>query len=462
MTKRWPPWPRLPLGADSHSNATVATYPVSIFMRIVLSILTLFAIAVAVALVAGNNQGTITLFWPPYRVDMSLNLVLLLLVGTFVLMHIALRALSALFAMPREARRWRLQHKERALHVALLDSLSHLAAGRFIRARKAAELVLVQETALERGGDKLAYGAQLRALSHLLAADSAHALHNRDAREAHFEQALQQASLKDAQGTREGVQLRAARWALDDRDAAAALRWLDELPQGAARRTIALRLRLKAARLAHQTLVALETARLLAKHRAFSELAGQSIVRGLALAHLGAAHDPAQIQQAWAELDASERVMPEVAIAAAQRLLVLGGDVAVSRVWLLPVWERMVQGQGALPDAQRVKVIETLERGFAQAQGAPDAPWLTRIEAAQLRSPGDALLQYLAGIACMHLQLWGKAQQLLKQSLPLLRNSALEQNAWLMLAVLAEQREDVNAATEAYRNALRSRESDLK
>ena len=431
-------------------------------MRIVLSILTLSAIAVAVALVAGNNQGTITLFWPPYRIDMSLNLVLLLLVGTFVLMHIALRALSALFAMPREARRWRLQHKERALHMALLDSLSHLTGGRFIRARKSAELVLVQETALERGGDKLAYGAQLRALSHLVAADSAHALHNRDAREDHFQRALQQASIKDAQETREGVQLRAARWALDDRDAPAALRWLDELPQGAARRTIALRLRLKAARLAHQTQVALETARLLAKHRAFSEVAAQSIVRGLALEHLGAAHDPSQIQKAWAELDAAERVMPDIAIAAAQRLLALGGDVAVSRLWLLPVWERMVQGQGALPDVQRVKVIETLERGFAQAQGAPDAPWLTRIETAQMRSPGDALLQYLAGIACMHLQLWGKAQQLLKQSLPLLRNSALVQNAWLMLAVLAEQREDASAATEAYRNAMRSREDDVK
>ena len=69
-------------------------------------------------------------------------------------------------------------------------------------------------------------------------------------------------------------------------------------------------------------------------------------------------------------------------------------------------------------------------------------------------------MQYLAGIACMHLQLWGKAQQLLKQSLPLLRHSALEQNAWLMLALLAEQREDASAATEAYRNAMRSRESD--
>ena len=82
--------------------------------------------------------------------------------------------------------------------------------------------------------------------------------------------------------TREGVQLRAARWALEDRDAAAALARLEELPQGAQRRTLALRLRLKAARQDRRTLEALETARLLAKHRAFSDAAAQSIVRGLA------------------------------------------------------------------------------------------------------------------------------------------------------------------------------------
>ncbi len=439
-------------------------------MRIVLSLLTLFAIAVAVALLAGNNQGTITLYWPPYRIDVSLNLVLLLLVGTFVLLHLALRALAALFAMPGEARRWRLQHKERAMHVALLDALSHLMAGRFIRARKAAELVLVQESALQRGGDKLDYGARLRAMSHLLAADSTHALQNREARDAHFRDALAQASLRDAQETREGVQLRAARWALDDRDAQAALRWLDDLPQGAARRTIALRLRLEATRLARQTTLALETARLLAKHRAFSEAAGQSIVRGLALELMANAHDPAQLQKAWGGLDTAERSTPEVAIAAALRLLALGGDVGMSRLWLLPVWEHMVQGpgllahaqRGELGDAQRVKLIEALERGFALAGGAPDAPWLTRIETAQMRLPGDALLQYLAGVTCMHLQLWGKAQQLLMQSVPLLRDRQLEQNAWVMLAALAERREDANAATAAYKNAVRSAGKDVK
>ena len=427
-------------------------------MRVALSILMLFAVAVALALLAGNNQGTITLFWPPYRVDLSLNLVLLLLLGIFVTLHVALRALAALFAMPREARRWRLQHKERALHVALLDSLSHLVAGRFIRARKSAELVLVQEDALASGGDKLTYASRLRAQAHLLAAESAHALQNRDAREAHFLKALEESSRREAQETREGVQLRAARWALDDRDAGAALRWLDDMPQGAARRTVALRLRLKAARLARKTLPALETARLLAKHRAFSESAGLSLVRSLALELVSGAQDPAQLQKLWAGLDAAERAMPEVAISASQRLLTLGGNVDLSRQWLLPVWERMLQGAHGqvepLGDVQRVKLIQALELGFSLAGGAPDAPWLTRIEAAQMRDPGDARLQYLAGITCMHLKLWGKAQQLLKQSLPLLHDVALEQNAWAALAMLAEQRDDASAATQAYKSAM--------
>ena len=434
-------------------------------MRIALSILTLFAIAVAVALLAGNNQGTITLYWPPYRVDLSLNLVLLLLVVLFVVLHLALRALAALFAIPAEARRWRLQHKERAMHVALLDALSHLIAGRFIRSRKAAELVLVQETSLEKGGDKLIYGARLRALSHLLAAESAHALQNRESRDAHFQQALEQSARREAQETRDGVQLRAARWALDDRDAPAALRWLDDMPQGAARRTVALRLRLKASRLARKTLAALDTARLLAKHKAFSEAAGKSIVRGLALELLNSTHDPAQLQKTWLELDGAERLSPEIATAAALRLLSLGGAVEVSRLWLLPVWERLVQSLGGtgmsadegdgLTMAQRVRLIQALERGFSVAQGAPDAVWLNRIETAQLRNPGDASLQYLAGMTCMHLQLWGKAQQLLKQSLSNLRDSALEQSAWLALAALAERRDDTVAATLAYRNAMR-------
>src|SRR4051812_44415129 len=250
-------------------------------MRFALWLLALFGIAVAVALFTGNNQGTVTLFWPPWRVDLSLNLVLLVLVGAFVLLHVALRALAALFDIPRQALRWRTQQKERAMHAAMLDAVSHLLSGRFIRARKAAESALVQERSLAGGGHAPANGAQVRTLAHLLAAESAQSLQDKAAREEHLKLALDEGGARDALETREGALLRAARWSLDDRDPDTAIGWLRELPQGAARRTLALRMRLKAARLAHRTAEALETARLLSKHRAFSSVAAESIVRGL-------------------------------------------------------------------------------------------------------------------------------------------------------------------------------------
>ncbi len=423
-------------------------------MRFALTLLALFATAVAVALLAGNNQGTVTLFWPPYRIDLSLNLVLAVLAAVFVTLHLALRALSLLFGMPGEARRWRIQHRERAMFVAFLDSLSHLVAGRFIRARKSAELVLFQEGALHRGGEKPAYGDQLRAVSHLLVAESAHSLQNRQDREAHFQLALGQSGKAAAQEAMEGVKLRAARWAMEERDPVASLRWLNELPQGASRRTAALRLRLKAARLDGQTGAALETARLLAKHRAFSVSAGESIVRGLVLELLNGAHDAAQLKKFWEGLEPSDRNHPDIALAAVKRLLALGGDVNLSRSWLVPVWDQMLQSPTGLSESQRVKLIEALQQGYALADGAPDAEWLTRIEAAQMRNPGDPKLQYLAGITCMSLKLWGKAQQLLAQSVSQLRGSSLEPTAWLELAALAEQRGDADAANQAYKKAL--------
>lgn len=424
-------------------------------MRAALWLLALFGIAVAVALFAGNNQGTVTVFWPPYRLDLSLNLVLLVLVGLFIVLHMALRALGLLFALPGEARRWRLQHQERAMHVGLLDTLSHLTAGRFIRARKAAESVLAQEHSLARSEQKLAYAGRLRTVSHLLAAESAHALQDRASRQEHVRQALEQAATREAQETREGVQLRAARWAFDDRDARTAARLLDELPQGAARRTIALRLRFKVARRAGDILQALETARLLAKHRAFSEAAGQSLIRGLALELIQGAYDSTQLHNAWNQLDPAEHQMPQVAIAAAERMVQVGGEVGQARRWLVPIWERMLQQPEALDALQRVQLIRVLEHGFSLADGAPDAAWLTRIESAQMSNPRDAGLQYLAGIACKHLQLWGKAQQLLTQALPLLQDAELKRSAWRALAELAEQRGDAQAAADAYRSAAR-------
>ena len=421
-------------------------------MRAAIWLLALFAVAAAVALFAGNNQGTITVFWPPWRVDLSLNLVLVILLVAFVLLHAALRALAALFSLPKQARQWRVQQKERALHTALLDAMVQLMAGRFSRARRAAMAALAQERTLESLDVELPQARQVRVLSHLLAAESAQALQDKPARDAHLQQALNESvdrTVLASPETREGVQLRAARWALEDRDAAAALARLEELPQGAQRRTLALRLRLKAARQDGRTLEALETARLLAKHRAFSDAAAQSIVRGLATELLSGAHDPAQLMRAWSELDSNERQMPEVAIHGAQRMVVLHGDLALARGWLLPAWERMVANPRGLGDALRVKLARALEAGLDSV----DADWLARIESAQRNNPRDANLQYLAGMACMKRQLWGKAQQLLTQAGLGLQDAELYRRAWLALAELAEAREDAEQAAAAWKRA---------
>ena len=417
----------------------------------------LFGIAVAVALFAGNNQAVVTVFWPPHRVDISFNLMVLLLAGLFLLLYLASRALSAVFSLPVEARRWRAQQKERAMYGALMDALAHLMAGRYIRSAKSAQNALAQEKSLgvttetssHATGHSASLASQLRSLAHLLVAESAQALQNKTLRNQHLQLALQNSAARHAQEVREGVQFRAARWALEDHDASAALDWLGQLPLGASRRTLALRMKLRAARYGRQTLPALETARLLAKHRAFSPAAAQSIVRGLALELLNDAHDPAQLQQAWSSLDDSERAMPELCLHAASRLMSLHGDAALARFWLLPVWEQMMEARSELGDNLRIKLISVLEAGMDSL----DAEWLARIEAAQRSRPRDASLQYLAGMACLRRQLWGKARQLLTQAAPALQDRLLHRNAWRALAVLAEQREDEAAAVEAYKRA---------
>ena len=54
-------------------------------MRAALWLMSLFAVAVASALLASNNVGTVSIFWTPYRFDVSLNLVLFGLVIVLLL-----------------------------------------------------------------------------------------------------------------------------------------------------------------------------------------------------------------------------------------------------------------------------------------------------------------------------------------------------------------------------------------
>lgn len=422
-------------------------------MRVALWFLGLFGLAAALALFASTNTGTVTIFWPPHRVDLSLNMVVVLLSLLFVLLHLSLKAMGALFSLPAQARSWRLQHQERVMHAALLEALAHLVAGRFLRARKSAHMVLAREASLAQSGEVWPAAARLRVLAHLLAAESSQSLQDRSARDYHFQQALDQAGAGHAGAVRDGLLLRAVRWALEDQDAAAALGWLDQLPSGVARRTVALRLRLKVARMAGQIELALDTARLLAKHRAFSQDSANGLLRSLSQEWLQHASDTDQLQYIWQRLEPAERTLPEVACSAAGRWLRLGGEVAVAFEWLLPVWQTMVETGHSLSQEQKIMLVRVMENGFSMADASIDTEWLSRIERAHLNDPGDAVLQYLAGVACLHLQLWGKAHQLIRLALPRLPDAGLQSRAWQMLAELAQRQGNEAEATAAWRSA---------
>jgi HemY protein len=423
-------------------------------MRGVFWFLGLAALAVALALLVGHNQATVTLFWPPYRFDLSFNFVAFCAAAGFVLIYLALRAVSLLRELPRQAQRWRAQQVERAAVAAVLDALSHQLAGRFVRAQAAGRSAL--ETLEGMSSAQWSRRRQLQLLAHLLVAESAHALQNRETRDEHLQSALNPKLAKSAPEAHEGALLRAVRWAIEDRDADLARSRLAELPQGAARRIQALRLKLRIARLGGATAEALDTARLLAKHRAFSPQASASIVRGLALDSLREAHDLSQLQAVWSRLDAGERTLPDLALAASQRARHLVADLATDeaereeasalvRRWLGPLWASLQ----SLSASQQRQFVLALEPGLAQL----DAAGLAHLEQAQREQPGNVHLQYLAGQACMQRQLWGKASQLLGQASHSLKDGTLLRRTWCSLARLAEERGDETAAQAAWKNA---------
>jgi HemY protein len=425
-------------------------------MRAALWLISLFAVAVASALLASNNVGTVSIFWTPYRLDVSLNLVLLGLVLILLTLHWAQRALTALFELPRQAKRWRMLQKERAAHVALLDGMAQFMEGRFLRARKSAESVLVREKSLADSGEVLEHASALRSVAHILAAESAHALQDKAARQLHLDFALKEPASGSAslrQSLVEGAMLRAARWSLDDRDAAESLLWLDRLPQGVSRRTLAMRLRLKAARLAGEPSQALDTALLLIKHRAFTSEAAASMVRSLVFELIAKTHELGQMQRLWARLGDAQRQSSDLAIQAAQHWLFLKGDPMVARSWLKPIWSRMLQEPLKISQAQELKLIQCLDSSFTGKDSQDEKDWLMSIETSQKANPRSALLQFLAGRLCQKRQLWGKAQVLLSQAAPSLQDPLVRRQAWRALAELAEQREDLPAALQALKKA---------
>ena len=411
-------------------------------MRVVIWLLVLFAVAAGAALFASTNPGTVTVFWPPYRVDLSLNLVLLALVVAFVVAHFVLGTVSTLGSLPEQARRWRALQRERAVQGHLVDALFSLAGGRYVRASESLVAAdKLQRALMEAGEDDSALQADtVLAAIHMLGAEAQHALQKQASREEHLQTALQALRRRRATDALDGLLLRATRWALDDNDAAGARAWWQQLSQGAMRRAASLRLRFRTARLAGENHEALVTVRQLIKHKAFRGATGENISQALAVELLRAPRDAQQLEQAWARLEPQEKEAAPVALLGAQRLLDLGGDGALSRAWLLPLWNSLFKTGTPLTADQQVRLVQILELGFGQPDAAPDSVWLARIENAQMANPRNPLLQYLAGAMCLRMSLWGKAEHFFKQASAGLQSVPLQREALSQLERIQEQR----------------------
>jgi HemY protein len=290
-------------------------------VRLAIWFVLLFAVAVVAATTLGANDGLASFYWGSWRLDLSLNFFVLLLIGTCFLLVAVIQGMSALIGLPKRAREWRTARRDRTGQAAFRDALAQYFGGRYTRAQKSAQRAL----AIQAETPELAQDNEFTVLGHLLAAGSAHRLQNRAVRDEELRRALELSRRSPAaRPAEEGARLLAAEWALDDRDAPRAIEFLNALPLGVARRTHALRLKLQAARLARQPQEALRTARQLIKHQGFSTVAAAGLVRSLAFESLETVHDVDQLRRLWMSLEPVDRRDPFIAARAATVAAALG------------------------------------------------------------------------------------------------------------------------------------------
>jgi HemY protein len=410
-------------------------------MRSVVWLILLFIVAVVAATALGQNDGIVTLAWNGWRAELSMNLFIVLLLAVCVALVAVLRALQALTTLPQRAGEWRELQRERAASAALREAQAEYFGARYGRAHKAAlRAIAIQDDTAQPQAH-----AEGRMVAQLLAASSLHRMQDRAARDQLMESLEQAPRSGAARAVLEGASLMRAEWALDDRDADKAMQLISALPPGVARRTQAMRLRLRAARMAQRPLEALNTARLLAKHQAFSEAAAQTLLRTLAGDVLDSARDAEQLRRRWLELDAGDRRDPQVAARAAQRAAGFGaaGD---ARAWLAPFWDDL----HTLPPADRNAVALAL----ADSTTGIGADWLPRVEAAVSALPHEPAVAAAAGIVLAERQLWGKARRLLEQGAASGSVEVrLRRKAWRQLARLARDEGDEARAAACDRSA---------
>lgn len=106
-------------------------------MRASFWVLALFALAVAITLIARLDQGYVVVVFPPWRLELSFLMTVVVLVGGFVLVSFLLHLARTALRLPEDLRAWRRHRHQAAADQALLDAFRAHYAGDEKKLRKA-------------------------------------------------------------------------------------------------------------------------------------------------------------------------------------------------------------------------------------------------------------------------------------------------------------------------------------
>jgi len=347
-------------------------------MRAFFTALLIFAAAVGLALAARFNPGNVVVLFPPWRIDLSLNLFLLLAVLAFIFLYGVLRLARKTVQLPQRVAEYRRRQRELRANKALRNALQAHFEGRYGHAEKQAQLA---QDSPETAG-----------LAALIGARSAHRMTEYGRRDDWLRTAEAHESLKAARLMTEAECL------VDARDSNRALTVVEQLHGAGARHIQSQRLALKAHQYVGNWAEVLRLLRSLNKRDALHPVVARQILRQAYQALLENRTDAQALGSFWQEVPAAERRIPDVALVGAQafnranlghqaRIIIEG---ALAHEWDA----RLVMEYARCVEKQSQTQIERAER------------WLQQ-------HPDDSALQYALGLLCAREQLWGKAQHYL-------------------------------------------------
>ncbi|WP_334187258.1 heme biosynthesis protein HemY [Noviherbaspirillum sp.] len=389
-------------------------------MRIFISLVILFAAAIGLAVGARFNPGNVVFFYPPYRVDLSLNFFLLLLLLVFVTLYLMLNAIRDAQRMPQRVAAYRREKREREGNQAMRDALKALFEGRFGHAEKAAA--------------RASQSQDNTGLSALIAARAAHRLGHPERRDTWLAKAHQDGALKTAR------LMTAIELLIDERQPETALEAVNELQATGTRHIHALRLALKANQRSQNWPEVLRLVRLLDKRNALHSALSRRL-RELAYEHLlsDQSHDAESLRRMWNGIPSDEQLQPYVACRAAAAFNAKGLHDDARRLVekaLATEWDdRLIRAYGESATLGSPSLLAQIERCEEWAKARP----------------GDAELELTLGTLCLRQKLWGKAQFHLEQALSDALDAATVRQAHLKLAQLHEGLNQPEEAAEHYR-----------